>query len=103
MAEKESDVIEHLLSLEHEASSLLVDAQTTADKRVSEARARADEAYKKQYGELLSKADVELKSESDKITKNHEAAFSAYQNRISASEKDVPAFNALLDKLFFAE
>ncbi len=103
MADNESDIIEHLLGLEHEAASLLLDAQTAADKKVSEARTRAEEAYKKQYGELLSSADVELKSECDKLKKNHEEALLSYQNRISATEKDTTAFNALLDKLFFAE
>ena len=47
--------------------------------------------------------DVELKSECDKLKKNHEEALLSYQNRISATEKDTTAFNALLDKLFFAE
>lgn len=103
MAEKESDVIKHLLGLEQEAASLLSEAQSAADKRISESRAAAEEAYKKQYSELLANADVELKSECDKISKNHENSFAAYRDRISASGKDVTAFNALLDKLFFAE
>ena len=103
MAEKESDVIKHLLGLEQEAASLLSEAQDAANKRISESRTVAEESYKKQYSELLANADVELKSECDKINKNHESSFAAYRDRISASGKDINAFNALLDKLFFAE
>ena len=103
MADKESDVIEHLLELEQEAASLLMEAQTTADKRISEARAKADEIFKKEYSSLISSADANLAEECDKINKKHDEAFSAYKDRISNTEKDIPAFNTLLDKLLFAE
>ena len=103
MAEKETDVIEHLLGLEHEAASLLLEAQTAADKRLIESRTKAEELYKKQHSELISSAEQVLKEECDKITKKHNEDFVSYQNKISASEKDISAFNALLDKLFFAE
>lgn len=102
MAEKEIDVIEHLLDLEHEAASLLLDAQTEADKRTAEARSRADAAYKKEYAALIEKLETEYKEKSSEITSKHDVDYEAYKNRISASSKDIPSFNKLLDSLLFS-
>ena len=103
MAGTESDVISHLLGLEQEAASLLMEAQTAADKRISESRAKADEVYKKEYTALIEAAEKAVNEEREKINFNHEEAFSAYKKKLESCEKDVSAFNALLDKLFFAE
>ena len=53
MAESEINIINHLIEVELQASSLVKEAQSEADKRLSAARAKADAEYKQKYNEVV--------------------------------------------------
>ena len=99
----ESDVIEHLISVEHEAASLMQDAQIEADKRISVAKVQADELYKKQYEQLILELDAQYEKRSAEITQKKDADFRAYQENIERLQTDEASFNTLLDSLLFAQ
>lgn len=99
----ESDVIEHLISVEHEAASLMQDAQIEADKRISAAKVQADELYKKQYEQLILELDAQYQTRSAEITQKKDADFKAYQENIERLQTDEASFNTLLDSLLFAQ
>src|SRR5574344_2620995 len=99
MAEKEAGVIGHLLDVERRASGLMLDAQAESDKRIAAARSKADGLYKSQYETIIAGFEKDLSEKQSAVTAEHDAAIAGYNQKIEASQKDVPAFNKLLDKL----
>ena len=99
MAEQEVDVISHLIDVEHRAAVLTTEAQEEADKRISAARAKADDAFKTQYASIISAEEAQYAAKTAALTERYEKTISAYKAQIRASAKDEAAFTALLDKL----
>lgn len=99
MAEQEIDVIGHLIDVERNAASLLADAQAEADKRISSARAKADEMYRAQYTAIVDSEEAAYAQKSDELKRQCEKTITDYKTRIGAVAKDTAAFTALLDKL----
>ncbi|AEE17126.1 hypothetical protein [Treponema brennaborense] len=99
----ETDVIGHLLNIEHQAAELLLDTQTEADRRLTEARAKADAEYKTQYEQLIRRLEAEYAAAAAEIEKNHSGIMHEYRNTVDATETDPVSFGALLDSLLFTE
>ena len=57
----ETDVIGHLIDIEHQAAELLLDTQTEADRRITEAKAKADAMYKEQYESMIAEFENKYK------------------------------------------
>ena len=87
MAENEVNVISHLLEVESQATALIDDAQIESNKRITEAKTKADELFYTKYRDIVEAA--------------HNAEIESYKNKISNSEKDVDAFNSFLNKTLF--
>lgn len=103
MAENEAGVIGHLLDVERLASGLMLDAQTESDKRIAAARSKADGLYKAQYDTIVADFEKNLSEKQTQITAAHEKALADYKQKIGGAARDVPAFNALLDKLLASD
>jgi F0F1-type ATP synthase membrane subunit b/b' len=101
MAESEKDVIDHLLSVEHEAAGLVQDAQVEADKRIAAAKAKADAEYKKKYDKIIADLESDYSKKITEVKEAHKKSSAAYKDRILATKKDTKAFNELLDSLLF--
>ena len=97
----EIDVISHLMNVENQASSLIFDAQTVAEKNINEARARADSIYKERYDNLIKDFESNLTETKNKILQENRNSFQEYQQKIQSVAKDEKSFNALLDSLLF--
>jgi len=97
----ETDTLGHLIEIEHKAASLLMDAQTEADKRTAEARSQADADYKAQYETLVSQMEADADKRIGDLKEKHNALFSAYRNELASCAQDTAAFNDLLKKLLF--
>lgn len=97
----ETDTLGHLIEIEHKAASLLMDAQTEADKRTAEARSQADADYKAQYEILVSQMEADADKRIGDLKEKHNALFSAYRNELASCAQDTAAFNDLLKKLLF--
>ena len=102
MAEQEADIIGHLLDIERSASGVLAQAQEEAEKRISAARAQADQSFKTQYDAIVADEEKRLASEMSAAAQKYDADVAAYKERLSSAAKDIPSFDRLLDKVLFA-
>ena len=95
MAEKETDIISHLLSVEQEAAALLQEAQVEADRRVSAAKAEADATFKKEYAVLVKNIDAEYEAKRKETVQRCDTQLAEYKARLAALSVDTAAFNTL--------
>lgn len=97
----ETDVIGHLIDVEHQASSLVLDAQVEADQRIAEARAKADVKYKEAYEALIQSLEKQSEQKMKTIKQDHSSYLEEFSERILKSSKDIPAFEEMLTSLLF--
>lgn len=100
---EETDVISHLIEVERQAATLLMDAQAEADNRIAAAKTKADEKYKTGYEKAVAGVETEYKAAVDEIAVKHDEVFSAFVDEVKAVPKDEQAFNSLLDNLLFGK
>jgi len=100
MAE-ETDVIEHLLDVEKEASEMILSARKEADEKIARARVEADMKFKAQYHEFVKELEAREKSSREKIDENHASVLEEYKERLSALPKNDAALGSALEKLLF--
>ncbi len=97
----EVDVISHLMNVENQASSLILEAQTVAEKNISDARSTAENLYKQKYEKLVNDLDSDYSDKVQKILQNKKKSFDEYQQKIQGLPQDISSFNNLLDSLLF--
>ena len=97
----EIDVISHLMNVENQASSLIFEAQTVAEKNISDARATAENLCKQKYEKLLNELELDYSEKIQKIIQNNKNSFNQYQQKIQDLPQDEKSFNELLDSLLF--
>lgn len=100
---EETDVISHLIEVERQAATLLMDAQVEADKRISAAKTKADEKYRSGYEKAVADVEAEFKTAIGQISVKHDEVFSQYIDEVKAVPKNEAAFNELLDNLLFGK
>ncbi len=97
----ETDIIGHLIDIEHQASSLVLDAQVEADQRIAEARAKADLQYKELYEDLVHSMELQTSEKISDIKLSYEQKSLDFSQKITKITKDIPAFEEMLEKLLF--
>ncbi len=97
----EEDIIGHLIGVEHEAASLLLDAQVEADKRGAAARVKADAEFKSAYEKITAELEERFAAETKKTDDEHSAVFSSFKKELEELRQDKTAFSSLLDSLLF--
>lgn len=102
MAELEASVIDHLIEVERHASALLQEAHEEADKRISKARAQADEAFHSQYESIVAAEEKAYDERSGGLAIAYQTAVDDYKADILASAKDTAAFASFCDKVLKA-
>ncbi|AEF85127.1 hypothetical protein TREPR_1146 [Treponema primitia ZAS-2] len=99
----EKSVLQHLLSVESQASVLVDDAQAEADRRVSENenenRARHEERFGKEAAELNSRYEETIRAAKEDYRKQLEL----YRESITALPLHLKEFFALTESLLFPE
>lgn len=97
------EVLRHLLDLEKEAAALVNDAQTEADRRVSEGekqnRARFDEIYAREV-ELL---EVSLAESLATAREDYRKQLEEYRESLKAVSLDRTAFFSLAEKFLLRD
>lgn len=101
MAESETSVIEHLIEVENQASSITADAQKQAADKINSAKAEADKAYLEQFNVAVAELEKSFKAESEKINSKVSQEVNSYKEKLSKTAEDKAAFNRLLDNLLF--
>ncbi len=99
----EQDVLGHLIQVEHDAASVLFDAQVEADKRIAEAHLEADNRYKAEYDKLIARLEQNYLQQVEIINKEQAEAFETYKSELQKTDKDIKGFNTLMETLFFGE
>lgn len=98
----ESDVIGHLLEVEHEATDMLLNAQRQADEKVAEARMKCDREFLAKNSSMLAQLEADEKSSKEKIASVYGEKISQFKSQLESSARDKNAFNLLLEKELFA-
>lgn len=104
MAENNSeiDAINHLLEVEKNASTLINDAATEAERRLSQARAKYNSDYKTRYDEIAAKLEAEYQNNHQQIADKYQKDIDSYKESLAAKPQNSEAFSSLLDKLIFS-
>ncbi len=93
------DIIQHLIEVEKEAAQMVKDAHLEADKQLLLARENADKEFKSRYQQIVQDLEKEEKDKKEKIALDRNSALEQYRKSLEEGEKDLKAFNSLLDKL----
>jgi len=94
------DVIGHLMNVEREASSLLVDAQTEADRRKAVVAEESSKKFKEAHERLVTALESELETAKHGVDDVRKAELDAFQSRIEAIPRDQASFARYLDSVF---
>lgn len=95
----ESDVIGHLVEVEHNASDLLDNAQKEAQHRIDKAKVSADAQYNAAYKDIIAKFEESYSVKTEAQKKVHSEEIKKYKKQIESLQKDEEGFSLLLDKL----
>ena len=102
MAEKEVNTIAHLLEVEQKAAAMTMHAQEDADKKIAQAKAKADSEFKAEYEKIVKECESTCENKIAFIIDKKNKSVSDYKTLIKASALDKAAFFSYLDSLFFA-
>ncbi len=102
MAENEINVINHLLEIESQATTLIDDAQVESKRRTMAAKAKADEIFSAKYRDLVETLEKEYNEKNQQYQTEHNNEIESYKNKILQANQDVNAFNAFLDNILKA-
>ena len=97
----ETDVIGHLIQIESEAADMLLNAQAEADKRITEAKQKADTIYKEKYEELIKTLENDFFQQKSEIDSNYDKNFEEFRATISTVNQDKRALNTKLESYLF--
>jgi hypothetical protein len=75
----ESDILQHLLRVEQEATGLAVEAQIEADKRIAESEKLAREKYQKVYSVRVEELDAEFSRRSSLVKLEYQASLDTFR------------------------
>ena len=96
----ETDVIGHLIQIESEAADMLLNAQAEADKRITEAKQKADNIYKEKYENLINELENSYNQQKKQIDEEIQIKFDSYKEKITTpcrTLKETLESNILLD------
>ncbi|MBP5602543.1 MAG: hypothetical protein J6X78_07420 [Treponema sp.] len=97
--QEEINVINHLLSVEKNASVLIDNAIREADSRTAQARNQANSQFKTEYDKCVSQMEVDYENTIQSRKAEHEAELEQFKSDLENRTRDYEAFNSLLDNL----
>jgi len=98
--ETDQNILQHLLHLEGEASSLVDDAQAEANRRLAEAEKQCRIQFDESYSVEAEKLEIIHKNEIDAIRKDYRKQLESYRAELLAQSVDKKAFTDLAAGLF---
>ena len=75
----ESDILQHLLRVEQEATGLAVEAQKEADRRIAENERFAREKYQSVYSVRVEELDSEFLRRANSVRLEYQASLEAFR------------------------
>jgi len=99
----ENKTLDHLLKIEAEASSLVNDAKTEADRRIRENEEKNRMAYEERFKEEAQKREASLKEEKDRLKNQYQEILEKYREELSGVNADEQRFLSLFNQYVAAE
>ena len=100
-ANSEIEIINHLLEVEKNASILLDDARKEAERRIINAKNKANEEFQKEYENLVASAEADYNRKLKEIDSNHDNVISEYKESLCKKSIDKENFFKYVDSLLF--
>ena len=96
------EVLRHLLSLEAEAAALVNDAQTEADRKISEGEKQNNIRYEEACAKEVEILENNFARSVAAVKENYSSQLEAYRESLKTMPLDTEAFSALAKKFLFA-
>ena len=103
MSYMENKTLDHLLKIEAEASALVNDAKTEADRRIRENEEKNRMAYEERFKEEAQKREASLKEEKDRLKNQYQEILEKYREELSGVNADEQRFLSLFNQYVAAE
>lgn len=98
----EINVINHLLSVEKDASVLIDNAVKEADEKTSKARNQANLQFQQKYDSCVAEMETEYQEKLQYIKDENSKEIEKFKTDLENKTLNTAAFKDLLDKLLFA-
>jgi len=95
----EHDVLQHLLKIEAEADTLVEDAQTEVDRRITEGEKENRAHYEKQYGQAVAVLEADYTKEIATIKEEHQKQLDVYQKSLDTIPIHTNEFSKFVSQL----
>ena len=93
------EILQHLLSLEKEASVLVYDAQAEADRRISEGEKQNRIRYEDTYAREVESLEDSYTQNFAAIKEKYRRQLELYRDSLKTQSADMEAFSSLAEKL----
>ncbi|GHU81038.1 hypothetical protein FACS189468_2580 [Spirochaetia bacterium] len=100
---EEQQLLQHLLEVEAQASALVNDAQTEADRRLKEGEEQNRSRHDEQYRELIKALDEEYDGQIAAIQADYNRSLDGYRESLNHMAVYGEAFSRLTGTLLFKE
>ena len=80
---------------------MIMDAQTEADRRITETKKKADDLYKEKYDNLINSLEANLQESKSKIDLEYDNLFNEFKENITTVSQDKRMLNQKLDSYLF--
>jgi vacuolar-type H+-ATPase subunit H len=99
----ERDVLQHLLEVESNASTLVDDAQAEADRRIAEAEKRNRLRYEEQYNEAAAELNREYALKTAETREDYTRQLEAYRKSLDTMRVNRDDFYRLIEQISAGE
>jgi vacuolar-type H+-ATPase subunit H len=99
----DSDLLQHLLEIETQASVLVDDAQAEADRRIKSAEEQNRLSYDKQYQTLVKQLEEEYREQLARVKDEYHRSLEEYRCSLDAMPFNGAGFSALASSLLLGE
>ncbi|MDR2211559.1 MAG: hypothetical protein LBO65_08885 [Spirochaetaceae bacterium] len=97
----DSDILQHLLEIEGQASALVNDAQAEAGRRFKIAEDQNRSWHDKQHHALVKELEEDYQREAASVRAEYEHSLEEYSHGLDSMSPDRKAFDTLAFSLFF--
>ncbi|MCR4900608.1 MAG: hypothetical protein K5907_07315 [Treponema sp.] len=101
--QEEINVIQHLISVEKDAATLIDDAVKEADARTAEAKNKSNTQFKQQYDECAAALQKEFEHTVEQKKSEHNKSIEQFKADLENQLKDYNEFNKVLNGLLFGK
>ena len=99
----DTDILQHLLEIEGQATVLVDDAQAEADRRIKEAEEKNRIAFDESYQKLTAELETEYRTLTDAVKNEYNKILDEYRESLDSMPRQNENFSALAFSLLMEE